>query len=143
MKPTTSKAKDVTESTNNNTPVKDDSDDNVPKNSILDSFVTSVKRKLNQSLSPNSQKQEEIGDTERGSKVTAPKRSCKVPHSRPDLDSSLMIDDYDTEDERLLATISKKRTRALVKAKRFRKTLQRQGTPLKTLKPQQQPLKTS
>ena len=139
MEPTTSKVKDVTESTDNNTPVKDDSDDNVPKNSILDSFVTSVKRKLNQSLSPNSQKQEETGDTERGSKVTALKRSC----SRPDLDSSLMIEDYDTEDDRPLATISKKRTRALVKAKRFRKTLQRQGTPLKTMKPQQQPLKTS
>ena len=54
-----------------------------------------------------------------------------------------MIEDYDTEDDRPLATISKKRTKALVKAKRFRKTLQRQRAPLKTLKPQQQPLKTS
>ena len=136
MEATKSKVKDVAGEKISDSPGKEDQDAGTSKNSILENLVTSVKRKLNQSLSPNSQKQEELGGT--GSKVTAPKRSRGGPGSRTDLDDSLIIDEYDSEDERPLAAITKKRTRALVKAQRFKRNLQRKGTPIKTTKSQSQ-----
>ena len=135
MEPLTSKVKDIPESIENDITVEENRGDNATKNSILENLVTSVKRKLNQSLSPNSQKQEEKGDADKGSKVTALKRSRKGPDNKnTDIDCSLIIEEFDSEDDCPLATITKKRTRALVKAKRFKKALQRKGTPIKNAK---------
>ena len=93
MEATKSKVKDVAGEKISDSPGKEDQDAGTSKNSILENLVTSVKRKLNQSLSPNSQKQEELGGT--GLKVTAPKRSRGGPGSRTDLDDSLIIDEYE------------------------------------------------
>ena len=138
--------------------------DQETETSILDSIVNSVKRKLNQSLSPpvtiNKGKEKErskvkppvakrarkgrgknamynqIGDQ---SQVAGPSRMTE------EANNSVVIEDYDTDDDAPLSGLltqgqqgetdtAHTRVRALVKSKRFRQVLKRRGTPLKAKK---------
>ena len=132
-----------------------------PNSEILEAYniVNSVKRKLNQSASPGSIEQTELSAVKvskvvispdrkrqkpagkRQSRLASKRRGKQKPADPISSQDSILIDnddEYNTEDEEPLAGLTQQSKQesdsiaTLVRTRRFRKTLQRRGTPKKT-----------
>ena len=106
----------------------------------INAALNSVKRKLNQSLSP-------VGTgkpsgTSSNAKPPTPKRTKSAkqrkqppnkPNGMPD-DNSIVIEDYESEDDEPLSQlVTQHRAKRLLRARKFKNALNRKGTPMKPL----------